>query len=346
MRKLASIQTIDVIRPIPGADSIECAVIGGWNVVVRKGEFCPGTKCVFFEIDSVLPIKPEFEFLRKTSYIRTTEYEGFRLRTITLRKQISQGLIIPVPMEYMDREVGEDLTDQLGVLKYEKPIPTQISGVASGTFPFFIPKTDQERIQNLYHELRAWSAPGCLEENSQWEVTEKLEGSSMTVYLDGDHFGVCSRGWELFEAEGNSLWKMARSLDIENRLRRAGIDRVALQGELIGPGIQGNHYNLATIQFRVFDVYDINEQEYLSSPERLRLLTKAMLFDSEDDISVPVLWRTFSLCNETIESLLSRADDTSVINRSVLREGLVFKNITIPSISFKVVSNTYLLKEK
>jgi RNA ligase (TIGR02306 family) len=338
MRKLASIQFVDEIRPIPDADSIECAVIGGWTVVTRKGEFRNFDRCIFFEIDSVLPVKPEFEHLRKSSYIKNAEYEGFRLRTVKLRKQLSQGLIIKVPVEFNDMPVGTDLTEAMGIIKYEPSIPTQMSGNAEGRFPSFIPKTDQERLQNLSYELKVW-----VESGDEWEVTEKLEGSSMTVFFNDDKFGVCSRNWELKEDPNNSLWKLARELDIENLLVRAGYFRVALQGELIGPGVQGNHYGLTKTEFRVFDVYDIANQRYMTSEERFELLSRIGLLGYNH---VPVLDKNFDLAGQTMQSMLDRADGPSQLNSKVLREGLVYKNITNPGISFKTVSNQYLLKEK
>lgn len=172
MRKLATIRKIADIQPIEGADAIEVATVDGWKVVVKRGEFNVGDLCVYFEIDSVLPIRPEFEFLRKGCYVKKdwliTEQnptgEGFRLRTIKLLGQISQGLVIPletVPEKGITRAFrfydengvhhrvvsheGEDVTDVIGVVKWDPPLPAQLSGRAKGNFPSFIPKTDQER---------------------------------------------------------------------------------------------------------------------------------------------------------------------------------------------------------
>lgn len=132
-RKLASIRVIAEIKPIEGADNIELAIVDGWQCVVKKGEFKPGNVCIYFEIDSFLPIIPAFEFLRKSSYKKMGDKEGFRLKTIKLRGQISQGLVIPfnldlllglyIPPEGIKCALGEDLTELLGVLKYNPPIP-------------------------------------------------------------------------------------------------------------------------------------------------------------------------------------------------------------------------------
>lgn len=147
-RKLASIRTITDIRPIENADMIELASVGGWNVVVAKNVgHKVGDWVVYCEIDSFLPIREEFEFLRKSSYKKMGDQEGFRLKTVKLRGQISQGLILPfhiLPFGYTFHE-GQDVSDILGIIKYEPPIPAELAGKVKGVFPSFIPKTDEER---------------------------------------------------------------------------------------------------------------------------------------------------------------------------------------------------------
>jgi RNA ligase (TIGR02306 family) len=151
-RKLASIRQISEIREIPGADAIELAIVDGWQVVVAKNvNHKVGNYVVYCEIDSFLPIKPEFEFLRKSSYKKMGDQEGFRLRTIRLRGVLSQGLILPLDevipfpnnLDYM--EVGKDVTELLEIKKYEPPVPAELAGKVKGMFPSFIPKTDEER---------------------------------------------------------------------------------------------------------------------------------------------------------------------------------------------------------
>ena len=179
-RKLASVQRIASIRPIEGADAIEVARINNWDVVVKKNEFKEGELCVYFEIDSFLPIREEFEFLRKSSFKKMGDQEGFRLKTIRLRGQVSQGLVVPITIlngdyiigisqqphgdqlqlgPYDDAlviEEGADVTELLGVEKYEPPIPAELSGKVKGYFPSFIHKTDEERVQNLVKEYAQW----------------------------------------------------------------------------------------------------------------------------------------------------------------------------------------------
>ena len=335
MRKLVTIQKVDAVLPIPDADAIECVQIGGWKIVTRKGEYQPNDLCVFFEIDSVLPVRPEYEFLRKSSFIKNDVYEGFRLKTIKLRKQISQGLVVKVPVEFADLDIGTDVTELMGVVKYEPTIPTTQKGNFEGAFPSFIPRTDQERIQNLSVELKNWIAS-----EDTWEVTEKLEGQSMTVYFKDGKVGVCTRNWELKEDDHNTQWSLVKKLGLDTKLIENGVN-VTIQGELIGPGIQGNHYKLTEPQFRVFDIFLIDEQNYVCSENRLQYCDIMKLDHS------PVLSECMTIAPDmTMNSLLEFADGPSILNPMVSREGLVFKNLVNPSESFKIVSNDYLLKEK
>lgn len=254
---------------------------------------------------------------------------GARLRTIKLRGQISQGLLLAAPDGTGE---GDDLTDTLGIQKYEAPIPTQLAGIARGNFPSFIPKTDQERIQNLRAELDGWSVDG-----SMWEVTEKLDGSSMTAYLFEDQFGVCSRNLDLMETDSNSFWNMARMAKLEELLRGVGRN-LALQGELIGPGIQGNRYALALHKFCIFDIYDIQAGRYLSPTERANMT--GML-----GIEIAPVLGIVSLAGCKIQDLLGAAEGPSTLNPKIEREGLVYKSVSSEN-SFKAISNKFLLDEK
>lgn len=327
MRKLATVRKILDIQPIPGADAIECATVDGWKVVTKKGEFQVGQLATYYEIDSWIP-QAVAPFLCKDN----REFNGVigaRLRTVKLRGQISQGLLLPAPEAAND---GDDLTEVLGVQKYEAPVSAQLAGLARGNFPSFIPKTDQERIQNLRRDLEGWAESGFA-----WEVTEKLDGSSMTAYVMGDTFGVCSRNLDLTESEGNSFWRAARANDLENILRATGRN-IALQGELIGPGIQGNSYQLSGHEYHLFDIYDIDAGRYMTADERAEFVAGTQL------LHVPVLSRT-NLAGADVASLLALAEGKSALNHATEREGLVFKCVNA-EISFKAISNKFLLKEK
>ena len=146
-RALATIQRISKIEPIEGADAIECATILGWHLVVKKLEFGVGDLCVFCEVDSLLPEKPEFEFLRKNCFIDREDMRGFRIRTVKLRSQISQGICFPLSiLDNADRGVeihatgiksfvwkeGDDVTELLGIKKWEPRISLSMGGKIKG----------------------------------------------------------------------------------------------------------------------------------------------------------------------------------------------------------------------
>ena len=207
-RVMARIVRVDAINEIPGADQIEVASIGGWKVVVKKGEFQVNQLAVYCEIDSFIPhgIAP---FLTKPGQFPKVynEVEGQRLRTVKLRGQISQGLLLPMSLRGSDGLVvgalfneGDDVTEFLGIQKWEPPAEFRAAN-AKGSFPHFIPKTDQERIQNLSKELANWNA-----EEHTWQVTEKVDGSSMTVFYKDGEVGVCSRNLELKDDGASTLW--------------------------------------------------------------------------------------------------------------------------------------------
>ena len=348
MRKLACIRKIDALDPIDGADKIEVATVGGWKVVAQKGLYNVGDLAVYFEIDSWIPstVAP---FLTKAGhYPKSFEgVEGERLKTIKLRGQISQGLLMPLAeaCKNIESELFEDLdvTVPLGIKKWEKAIPAQLAGVCKGNFPSKIPKTDQERCQNLKKEIVQANEAGTL-----FEVTEKCEGSSMTVYQmkvdDVMEFGVCSRNLNLKESEGNAFWDMARKADIENKMK--AIDEFwdfAIQGELVGPGIQDNIYGLTETEFYVFDVYNIQTGEYLKPEARRALINRMGLKHA------PVIAESVDLYNDLgltdIPQMLEYADGKSVIGfTGHLREGVVFKEVN-GGFTFKAISNAYLLGE-
>ena len=335
-RKLATIRVINDIRPIEGADMIELATVGGWNIVVAKNVgHKVGDHVVYCEIDSFLPIKEEFEFLRKSSYKKMGDQEGFRLKTIKLRGQVSQGLILPMSV-FGDfgwtAYEGLDVTNRLGIVKYEPPIPAELSGKVKGGFPSFLHKTDEERVQNLVKEYDEYK----LTSEHQFYMTEKLDGSSATYYMNKGEFGVCSRNLELLETEGNSFWKVARELDLENKLKDKG--NICLQGELIGEGIQGNPYKIKGQMVHFFNGFDIDTRTKLGINEFLILL------DELDLTSVPILGVAI-LLPDMVEGMLKLAEDKSRLNKLTEREGVVVRSLD-NTISFKAISNKFLLSEK
>jgi len=333
MRNLATIQRIDELQPIEGADRIERARVKGWWVVVKRGEFEVGSPCLYFEIDSFLPVLPEYEFLLRNSPPKTMTVdgvtrEGIRLRTVKLRGQISQGLALRVPDD-VNVVVGADVSDQLGVVKYEPQLPAPMGGEARGLFPSFIPKTDEERIQNI-PDILSFHAP------TGWYVTEKLDGTSVTMYKKDGVFGVCSRNLEL--KEGDSLyWRCAK----QERLAEKLPDNVAIQGEIVGEGVQGNRLHQTGVQAYFFSMYSIFDGNYfglgglLGWCEGLGLRT------------VPVLDPFFSPPPK-VDEMLEYARGTSALNGDALREGVVVRTWDETTYkggraSFKAISNDYLL---
>jgi RNA ligase (TIGR02306 family) len=344
MRKLASVRRIDEIRPIEGADAIEAAVVGGWVVVVKKSEFTAGDLAVYLEIDSFVPTELA-PFLTKPGHFpkEFNGVKGERLRTVKLRGQVSQGLLLKVgecfgatvtlsASDATPYTEGDDVSEALGIQKWEAPIPAQLAGQVRGNFPGFISKTDQERIQNLTAELREW------QDNPKftWEVTEKLDGSSMTVYVRDEEEGVCSRNLDLKRDEANSYWAVAIKLELIAKIRSTGRN-LALQGELIGEGIQKNPYNIRGQDFRLFDIFDIDRGDYVSPAERRTIAAELGI------THVPVI-ATELVITEFVQGLLAMAEGKSVLNNKTEREGFVFKCNTFGGPTFKIISNRFLIK--
>ena len=335
-RKMAWVVKIDSVVKHPDADSLDICTVGGWKCVTKLGEFKEGDLAVYLSIDSWVPtaLAP---FLTKVGHEpKVCEgIQGERLRTVKLRKQISQGLLIsldtalPFTNSFVE---GDDVSEVLGVIKWERPMNAQLAGMAKGNFPSIIPKTDQERVQNLKKEIEAAAQASMI-----FEVTEKMEGSSMTCYLIDGVFGTCSRNLDLKETLDNTFWQVARTEDIEAKMLACGPGNWAIQGELIGPGIQDNIYKLSKPEFRVFDVYDIQTGKYLPPAARHDLIQRMGLKH------VPVVAMDKDLGIGTVDELLSWAEGKSVLNPAQEREGIVFKQVD-GGMTFKAVSNSYLLK--
>lgn len=333
-RKMASIQVIEEIKPIEGADVIRTYRVQGWEVVDAVGKYQVGDKVVFCEVDSWVPTELA-PFLSKGKEPR--EYNGVkgeRLRTVRLRGQLSQGLLLPLSvLDHVESELieGLDVSYQLNIQKWEAPIPACLAGLARSTFPSEVPKTDKLRLQNLkdFYQL--------LNQHT-WEVTEKLHGSSLTMLLDkqGD-FHVCSRNLDLKFDEQNAYWKVALMYDVEQKMKAHKLEGYAIQGELIGEGINGNQYKTA-LDYYVFDVYNVNKAQYLNAEQRVKLCYDLGLKH------VPCLHEQYvAKMSDTKDTLLAYAEGKSSLNGSE-REGLVFKSLQNPDVSFKVVSNRWLLK--
>lgn len=254
-RKLASIQQITELHPIEGADRIELAKVMGWNLVVKKGEFQPQDKCVFFEIDSVLPSSNHnFSFMEKTNY---------RVKTMKMKGVISQGLALPLSiLPAGNWNEGDDVTEILEVTKYEPPAKF-VAGDVKGKFPFYVPKTDVLRLQSAMEMLDELKG-------HPYNITIKYDGTSATFAHRNGEFDVCSRNLSLKESKDSVYWKIVRKYCLQEKLGELG--NFAIQGEICGPGIQKNRLGLSEPDLFIFDIYDIDNQKYLSWFDRISLI--------------------------------------------------------------------------
>ena len=393
MRKLASVQTIINIEPIENADKIEYASVLGWHCVVKKDEFKVGDKCVYVEIDSILPDNnPEFEFMKDRKY---------RVKTIKLRGKVSQGIIFPMsilPKDESKYSVGDDVTNILNIKKYEPedvipPSPTIkkswlyyhtpncIRGIMFRLFPkfakkifklpdskkpwpSFLIKTDEERVQNKESDFFVNNI------NKYFSYTEKVDGSSLTVFCRDGDVGVCSRNLRLPLDDGNKYVEAVKKYDLLNKLEKFCKERkcnIALQGELLGPGVQGNKYKLQDYDIYFFNAFNIDTQNRLIESSLTQLcnyfgLKRVPYFDPVFFLKSADEWVEFSKGN-------------SILNPDIQREGIVIrlynpsdwipartnneKDITIPDpifkggsmlhettnyLSFKAINPNFLLK--
>ncbi len=341
-RKLASVQKVLAIEPIPNADAIELARINGWQCVVKKGEFGPGTLGVFLEIDAVPPDTPTFRFLwapkPNEGEAAPREFErplSFRIRTMKLRGALSQGLLLPLSeFELSAVEEGDDLTEALGVEKYEPPLAWS-GGEISGHFPGWVPKTDEMRVQ---------SVPEVLDDlrGQPYVATLKYDGTSSTFTLDSaGEFLACGRNYTLREGD-NGPWRIAQKYNLPEKLK--SFPNLAIQGEIVGPGIQKNRLGLKELSLFVFNVYDWRAGRYLDHDESRQVLAELGL----SPVDVVEEGDSFE---HTQDSLLSLAEG-KYPNTKNEREGIVIRprremrsQVLVGRLSFKAISNRFLLKE-
>ncbi len=334
-RKLVSIQEISAILPIEGADNIMQARVMGWTVVIKKGEFEVGDPCVFFEIDSVLPDGPSWsEFLRARK---------FRVRTLRLRGVLSQGLALPVAIlgegvtaAELEALRGSDLRERLGVTKFEQVLPD--SREMAGPFPSLVPKTDEIRLQ---------SALGVLDEMAgrDFYVATKLDGSSATYFQGPDGFTACSRNWAL-KPGGNAVWRAAERY----RLAEVLPPYLAVQGELCGPGIQKNRLGLSELDLFIFSAYDAQRGAFLGYHELVETCQRLGL--KMVPVEQVVVGDEAKRYPHSLEGWLVAAGGLYAGTKN-RKEGIVVRpleeqrsEVLGGRMSFKVISNEFLLKEE
>ena len=344
MRKLASIQRVWKIEPIEGADRIELAHVLGWQCVVNKGQFQPMDIAVYFEIDSFLPIRDVFEFMRSSSYKKTDIMgEGFRLRTMRFRGQISQGLLLPVsqfPEIPKDADVGDDVTELLGVRKWEIEERATTGGTVIGTLPYDIPHTDETRVQEEPELIQAFTG-------LEYYISTKMDGSSHSIGIDENGFHVTGHNYEYKDDGSSSFYKLVKAREyqtkMEDYMKALGMKTLTIQGELCAPGIQQNRLRLAKPEWYVFTIRE--------NGKRVGLKRMLQICEALDITPVPIEEVGTDLPSKypTVEALLSRADGE--YPNGGKKEGIVirptepvFCPLISASLSMKVVSNKYLLK--
>jgi RNA ligase (TIGR02306 family) len=341
MRKLVTIQKISEVRPIPDADLIELVVIKGWQCVAKKGEFKPNDLCIYFEVDSYLPIDERYEFLRKTSY-RNNDYmgEGFRVKTVKFRGEISQGLALPVNAfpEVSSSDEGADVTNILKVKKWEMPEQVSSAGVAVGDKPYGIPTTDETRIQSIPEFLEHFTG-------KPYYISTKMDGTSCTIYVKDGKIGVCGRNDEYKEdIETCSMWAYVYKHNLKEKLTALGED-IALQGEFCGAGIQKNRLKLYEPAIYVFDIIKIGDGDRLNKCGLDEILSYCGKLGIK---SVPIE-ETGDSFHYTLPELLEKAKGKYASGLD--KEGIVVRTreygrIGNDKLSFKVINNDFLAKEK
>lgn len=363
-RKLASVQKIKAIRPIEGADRIEVAQVLNWDCVVSKGQYKVGDLVIYFEIDSLLPDIPAFEFLKKSAW--SQKLNKYKISTHKFRNQISQGLVIPVSqlreiynaingtsISSIDYDEGDDLTVLLKIEKYEPPVSNGPLGEIIN-HEWYVPKTDEERIQVCAENVLP-EYINC--EQDDWYASIKLDGTSCTAGLFEDAFLIGGRT-QWYKDENMYTTTVKKYGDIETKAREyleaTGV-YVVFQGELCGPGIQSNKLGLAEKEWFVFNVFVSTTGKY-DSYEKLDLVGMLAMCERFGLKHVPIVadkdkfdFKTGTSVDDIVENLLKYADNFKYrtyfedASPNQIAEGLVFRKNDMTN-SFKVVSNKFLLK--
>lgn len=225
--------------------SVDCGKGGNWSGIVQKGQFTIGDLCTTYLPDALIPPSDDMKFM---------ESSNWRVRMRRFRGAASEVVIMPLTIA--DGKLGDDCTAFLGVIKYHKPVPENLQGIAVGPFPSFIPKTDEPNYQSI---------PEFVEmlQDKPYYITEKADGSSTTAFKYKGEFGVCGRNWQLLQDSANGYWKVAEKYNLSDKLPEG----YAIQWETCGPKIQGNPMGLKEIDGFAFNVYNIPEHRYLNVRE-------------------------------------------------------------------------------
>lgn len=348
MRNLASIQKVAAVEPIEGADQVELVHILGWQCVATKGQFHPNDLCVYFEIDSFLPVRPEYEFLRSSSY-RDNDFmgKGFRIKTMKFRGQISQGLVMPLGILASvdwsgDFKEGTDLTSILGVKLWEVPETVSTGGTILGELPPCVLKPDETEIQNCPDIIAEFN-------NHEFYITTKLDGSSHSIAVDENGFHVTGYSYEYKDDGESAFYELVKARGYQEKIEAYAKQRsfrsFTLQGEFCAPGIQHNRLKLSEPEWYVFSIY--------IDGKRVGLRTLIDVCAALNIPMVPLEEVGTGLHNvyPDVDSLLKRAEGS--YPNGGPKEGIVIRT-TQPEysrtlsgpLSIKVLNNKYLLKDK
>lgn len=360
MRKLASVQEIAWKKPIEGRDRIELCGVLGWSLITKKDEFAIGDKCVYIEIDSVLPAdNPNFAFLESKKY---------RIKTMKMAGVYSQGICFPLSiLPEKNWQVGDDVTETLKIKQYEPTMDTEVGATEidkkktswlhkklmryswyrkmfytthmynNTEFPTqYVHKTDETRINTM---------PWILDDKTKkWVVTEKIDGSSGTFLLVKHphklrkptfEYILCSRNRRIPKDNGTAYWVVSNKYSIPDKLHQliGSMDWIAIQGEVIGPKIQKNKYKVTEPDLYVFNV--------ITPAGRMDSVSARNLCETVGLKFVPIIDDNFTLL-DTVDEMLDYATGDSVLGNT-LREGFVFRSSDGVS-SFKAVSPKFLMK--
>jgi len=359
-RKLATIRVINEVLDIQNADNIQLAIIDGWSVVVKKNEFEAGSFCIYVEIDSVLPEKPEFEFLRS---------KKFKVKTMKLNKfgVISQGICFPVSiLPHSEYSIGDDVTEILGIKYDDEDIKEEkkkqnwwfrfkiirslfLRKSRQNEFPDWISKTNEPRIENNIY---------LLNNKIPYIVTEKLDGCSVTYAMKktktwrGNKFEfiVCSRKRQVYENDKEKqYWAPVYKYDLKKRMKdyleihSSKLTAVCIQGELVGPKIQKNKYKLNEVDLYVFNIFIFQWHNSWDFDKFIIRYEEQEGFCEVFGVKrVPLIANDFVL-PDTINDLRKFVNRPSTLNDKVMIEGGVFRDYEY-KISFKCVNPEFLIK--
>ena len=333
--KLASIEVIKNIKIHPNADSLEIAEVLGWQTVVKKGIHKEGDKVVFITIDTIVPRCEWSEFLVD----QKNPDKPIRLKNIKLRGEYSSGLVIPLgefPLFLHDFEVGRDLTEDIGIQKYVKEIPANLSGETLGDFPTHITsKTDEDNGLNDPNLVEK-----VLNHDLYVTITQKLDGSSITLIAeDGILTQVCTRNLSKKETENNTFWKAARKLTIPKNW--TGV----IQGELVGNGIQRNQLKLEDVKIFVFQISE--NKKYMTYEDMKNFCKNSLHCDVVPLVSNLEVESTIKLWTNPLQKLQELADKQKY-SSGLEGEGIVIRPSSYPKgyssrrpLGFKLINRNY-----